>query len=146
MAAWHFLSPPGRARRRVLCADDHDQIALLVQRLLERAGHHVECVSDGRQAWERIAAEPDRFDVVVTDHQMPHLSGLELAAKLRAIGFAGKIIIQSCRLSLTEENAYRALAVDDILCKPGDVLRLAELMHAARPPESLPDCSVVFND
>ncbi len=134
MAAWHFFSPACRARRNVLCADDHDQIALLVQRLLERAGHHVECVSDGQQAWERIAAAPDHFDVVVTDHQMPHISGLELAARLRAIGFAGKIIIQSCRLSLAEESAYRALAVDNILCKPGDVLRLAELMQAAAPP------------
>lgn len=136
MAAWHFPSPAWRARRNVLCADDHDQIAQLVQRLLERAGHHVECVSDGQQAWERIAAAPDHFDVIVTDHQMPHLSGLELAAKLRAIGFAGKIIIQSCRLSSAEESAYRALAVDNILCKPGDVLRLAELMHANSPADS----------
>jgi CheY-like chemotaxis protein len=131
MSAWHFLSLSGPQSRRVLCADDHEQITLLMKRLLERAGHIVECVSNGQQAWERITAEPDAFDVIVTDHQMPQVSGLELAAKLRAIGFAGKIIIQSCRLTTDEENAFRALAVDRILCKPGDVLRLADVVREA---------------
>lgn len=134
MAAWHLPFPACRARHNVLCADDHDQIALIMQRLLERAGHHVECVSDGQQAWERIAAAPAHFDVIVTDHQMPHLSGLELAARLRAIGFSGKIIIQSGRLSPAEESAYRALAVDNILRKPGDLLRLPEFMQSPAPP------------
>ena len=129
MAAWHLFSFSPAGRRQILCADDHEQIAHLVKILLERAGHFVECVSNGQQAWERIAANPARFDVVVTDHQMPHVTGLELAAKLRAIGYTGKIIIQSCRLSTEEETAFRALEVDRILCKPGDVLRLAEVVR-----------------
>jgi CheY-like chemotaxis protein len=115
--------------RTVLCADDHEQIATLAKRLLERAGHHVECVSDGRQAWDRIAAAPAHFDVVVIDQQMPHITGLELTARLRAIGFPGKIIIQSSRLTHDEECAFRAFAVDRILCKPAGVLRLVEVVQ-----------------
>ncbi len=128
MAAWHFLSLEPAHGRHVLCADDHEQIGELVKRLLERSGHVVECVSNGQQAWDRIAEDPRHFDVVVTDHQMPGVTGLELAGKLRASGYAGKIIIQSCRLTAAEENAFRALAVDCILCKPRDVLRLAEVV------------------
>lgn len=131
MAVWN-LSSPRRSRpasRHVLCADDHEQIALLTKCLLEKAGHVVECVGDGRAAWDRLAADPARFDVVVVDHQMPHVSGLELTERLRAIGFTGKIIIQSCRLTADEETAFRALAVDRILCKPRDILRLAEVVR-----------------
>jgi CheY-like chemotaxis protein len=131
MAAGHFFPTPlfGSRHRHVLCVDDHEQIALLVKRLLERAGHIVECVSDGREAWAKLSAEPERFDVVVTDHRMPHLTGFELAERLRKIGYAGKIFIQSCRLTAEEETAFRAVGVDRILNKPGDVLKLAEIVQ-----------------
>jgi CheY-like chemotaxis protein len=119
------MPPP---RRHILCADDHEQIAMLMKRLLERAGHHVESVTDGQEAWKRLSADPTSYDFVVTDHQMPNLSGLQLVEKLRATGFAGKIIIQTCQLSPPEENAFRALAVDRILRKPGELLRLVEIV------------------
>src|SRR2546422_5463141 len=111
--AWHALPLCLQAtqRRHVLFADDEEQIGLLVKRLLERAGHDVECVENGEQAWARIAANPTLFDFVVIDQQMPGYSGLELVEKLSAIGYAGKIIIQSGRLTAEEESAFRALPV-----------------------------------
>ena len=100
-----------------------------MKRLLERAGHHVESVTDGQEAWKRLSADPTSYDFVVTDHLMPNLSGLQLVEKLRATGFAGKIIIQTCHLSAPEEDAFRALAVDRILRKPGELLRLVEIVN-----------------
>ncbi len=102
-----------------------------MKRLLERAGHQVESVADGQEAWDRLSANPADYDFVVTDHQMPNLSGLELVEKLRATGFAGKIIIQTCQLTAPEEDAFRALAVDRILRKPGELLQLVEIVNTA---------------
>jgi len=112
--------------RRILCAEDHAQMAQLVKKVLTRAGHQVVCVVDGRQALE--CATHERFDVVITDHHMPNLTGLELVTKLRAMGFCGKIVLHTSRLTPGEDAAYRELNVDAILMKPGGILQLPGLV------------------
>lgn len=110
---------------RVLCAEDHEQVAVVVQSALEQAGHLVERVEDGQKALERITSDLTFFDVLVTDHQMPRLSGLGLVSKLRDTAFSGRVIVHSSHLTAAETEAYRALAVDHILSKPAE---LAELL------------------
>jgi CheY-like chemotaxis protein len=115
-------------RKRVLCAEDQILMATLIRRVLERSGHEVVCVGDGREAWDRVEINPAGFDAVVTDHQMPVMNGLELVCRLRGIRFAGKIIVQSTHLSLAEERAYRALKVDAILHKPAGLFELPNIL------------------
>ncbi len=126
-------SPPAETNRekplRVLCAEDDDQIALILKFALERAGHEVERVADGQQALERITSDVHFFDLLVTDHQMPRLSGRGLVEKLRDTAFAGKIIVHSSHLRPADAAAYRALAVDYILSKP---VQLAEFLAAVQ--------------
>jgi CheY-like chemotaxis protein len=124
------FAPTDPSRRgqpqRVLCAEDHPQMAELMTKVLRQAGHSVVCVPDGRQALQLCDA--DRFDVVVTDHQMPNVSGLELVAQLRAKSFGGKIVVHTSRINPIEEAAYRAHAVTEILMKPGGILKLAQVV------------------
>lgn len=127
-------SPPKALR--VLCADDHEQLALVVKYAFERLGHHVECVSDGHLALERIMADVSFFNVLVTDHQMPRLSGLGLVSKLHDTAFSGVIIVHSSHLTEAEADAYRALAVDHILSKPAPLPALLNLVQQL--VESLP--------
>ena len=70
------------AGRRVLFVDDEEEIRELAVVLLGRAGFQVEAVADGFAAVERITADPQAFDVVVTDQYMPGLTGRELARKV----------------------------------------------------------------
>ncbi len=114
---------------RVLCAEDDESLALMLRLALERAGHIVERVEDGVKALERITSDVAFFDVLLTDHQMPRLSGLGLVSKLRDTAFTGLIVVHSSRLTQAEVAAYRALAVDCILNKP---VELAELLAAVQ--------------
>ena len=98
----------------------------LVEKVLTRAGHQVVCVIDGEQALE--CASHSTFDVVITDHHMPKLTGLELVTQLRAQGFQGKIVLHTSRLTPGEDAAYRKLNVDAILMKPGGILQLPALV------------------
>lgn len=102
---------------RILCAEDHEQICELLGRALSEAGHKVKCVFDGQAAWEQLAADPSAFDVLITDHQMPRLSGLDLVKKVRGTTFTGRIVVQSGNLTPELEEAYRALRVDRIVHK-----------------------------
>jgi two-component system alkaline phosphatase synthesis response regulator PhoP len=68
--------------RRILVADDEAPIANAVAMKLRNAGFEVAVALDGQEAYERATAE--RPDFIVTDLQMPGMSGLELSARLTA--------------------------------------------------------------
>jgi CheY-like chemotaxis protein len=114
---------------RVLCVDDDEPIVLLLKRVLENAGHHAECARDGRAAFERVAADLDFFDLIVTDHDMPGVRGLRLVEKLREVKFPGRIIVHSSALRKEDLCAYRAFAVDHILTKPVQLAEFLEAVH-----------------
>src|SRR3954471_4818187 len=65
---------------KVLVVEDMHPLRTLLGITLTQEGFEVRFASDGREAW-RIAQE-ETFDLVITDHSMPYLSGAELAAKL----------------------------------------------------------------
>ena len=62
----------------VLCVDDETVVADMTGKLLQRAGFRVSCVSDPREAIERLRDEGDSIAALVTDYRMPGISGLEL--------------------------------------------------------------------
>ena len=73
-------------------------------------------------------AEP--FDVVIVDHKMPQVSGIEFVQRLRAVQFGGKIIVLSAHLTDENRRAYAELNVSTMIAKPFDVHELRELMDS----------------
>jgi two-component system OmpR family response regulator len=72
--------------------------------------------------------EPKPFDVVITDHRMPRMTGLELVRRLRTKNFAGKILVLSAHLTDQEIAAYEKLNVDMMMTKPFDFDELQDAM------------------
>jgi two-component system, chemotaxis family, chemotaxis protein CheY len=108
-----------RKSLRVLYADDMQQLRELITIVLGRDGHVVEGLPNGEAALDRITAQPAAYDVVITDHHMPGMNGLELVTAIRQqTAFNGKLIIFSSELSDTVDQAYRRMKVDHILPKP----------------------------
>lgn len=68
----------------MLLAEDDDAVREFVRAVLEQVGLVVVAAPDGLAAGDRFAADPDRFDLVLTDVIMPHATGPELAARVRA--------------------------------------------------------------
>lgn len=110
---------------RVLVVDDDPDVALLVKTVLERrAGCVVFLADDGRSAIERMTEV--RPDVVVTDIEMPGLSGLELLAELRRTVPSVPVVVMTAHVSVDYAvSALRAQA-DEFLTKPLDNARLVE--------------------
>jgi CheY-like chemotaxis protein len=75
------LELPQTRTLSVLLAEDNPVNRLLAVKLLEKLGHRVVTVNDGRQAVNRLAQET--FDVVLMDVQMPELNGFEATAEIR---------------------------------------------------------------
>jgi len=120
---------------RVLSAEDHKLYAEMVTAIYEKSGHVVDAAADGQEALERIEAAPGSYDLLVTDHQMPRLNGLALVGRLRARGFAGRIIVHSSKLTENDVARYREYGVDRIAMKGQDTGDLAEIAQQLFLPE-----------
>ncbi|MEO8043553.1 MAG: response regulator [Spartobacteria bacterium] len=112
---------------RILTVEDETAVAQLLALVLCGPKCKVTAASDGAEALARIAAAPQPFDIIITDHKMPRVTGLELVRRLRAQNFSGKIVVLSAYLDADNTRAYQALGVDLLLAKPFD---MDELRHA----------------
>ena len=72
---------------KVLLTEDELSLARTYQRHLERGGHRVEVFTSAEAVYERLAAAPDEFDILVLDVLLPGMSGIELTRKLRHEGY-----------------------------------------------------------
>ena len=84
--------------------------------------------NSGWEALIKIGATAKPFDVVITDHRMPRMTGLELVRQLRARNFGGKILVLSAHLSDEDIRAYEELNVDMMMSKPFDFEELQQAM------------------
>ena len=131
-AEYRGLSP-----LNILLAEDERAVAFSIVFALKLDGHNVQVVAEGWQALASIAVEPDRFGLLITDHSMPGMTGIELVQRLRQESFRGKIMVLSAHLSSENRAAYDALAVDAMVSKPFDVHELratvTRLAHGIKP-------------
>ena len=105
---------------RILCADDNAELVELVAESLQFYGYRVDWVLDGDQALRTIAGAPDKFDLLITDMQMPHLDGHGLIVNARSSGFRGKVIVFAGALTPQDRERLGALSVEAIIDKPAN--------------------------
>jgi DNA-binding response OmpR family regulator len=86
-AGQNKINPP----QRILVADDDEHIRLINTGILSSAGYEVEAVSDGGAAWK--ALQQKRYDLLLTDNNMPKMSGLVLIENLQAAGIRLPVIM-----------------------------------------------------
>ncbi len=121
------LQPSARPRRRlrVLLAEDNLVNRKLVVRLLEKRGHHVHAVDNGRTAVIALASTTPGFDVVLMDLQMPEMSGFEATHEIRERERGGPVHVPIVALTAHAMAGDRerclAAGMDGYLSKPIEV-------------------------
>jgi PAS domain S-box-containing protein len=111
---------------RVLLAEDNPVNQTLAMRVLEKLGHKVQVVNDGREALRRSQAED--FDLILMDVQMPEMDGLEATKAIRAAeASTGKhipIIAMTAHAMKGDRETCLSAGMDGYLSKP---IRIDEL-------------------
>lgn len=104
------------ARARILYVEDDPQLRRLGQLVLARSGYEVDTAADGTEGW--AALQLAAYHLLVTDHNMPGISGLELAGHARRAGLGLPILLTSGSPGLKFEPAWNTLDHVTFLPKP----------------------------
>ena len=122
--------------KHVLYVDDDASIVFLVSRLLEKAGYRVSGFDRGAAALEAVRADPEAFDLIVTDFNMPGLSGLQVAEELRRIRPGLPVVIASGYITGELTAGARAAGVRQVVYKPDTVDELCRTIRQLLPIET----------
>jgi CheY-like chemotaxis protein len=125
---------------RVLVAEDNQVNQKIARRVLERIGHDVEIVADGRQAV--IAVLAGEFDIVLMDCQMPEMDGYEASRAIRNLPLVRQPTIIALTAHAMVEDRRQCLdaGMDDYISKPISAERLYAILdrYDSAEPARLP--------
>ena len=127
---------PGLRGACVLVVDDSDINLEVARRILELEGAQVSLAGNGQEAVELLRAQPQAFDVVLMDVQMPVMDGNEATRCIRAdLGLSNLPILALTAGALaSERQRARGAGMDDFISKPFDARSLvSSILRHVRP-------------
>jgi len=111
-----LLARQPNPRQRILVVDDDAMIRQLNTEVLSCHGYLVDTAADGDIAWDAI--QENNYDLLVTDHEMPKVTGVELLKKLHAAHLALPAILATGTYPQAELEQHPWLQIDAALLKP----------------------------
>lgn len=126
------VATSGGHGERVLYIDDDEVMRNMVNRLLKRLGYQPTCMADPQEAlaaFQAASAGEERFDVVVTDYNMPGLNGIELASAMHDLSPAVPVLLSSGYLQEGMVARAQAVGVREILQKENTVEELGPALQ-----------------
>jgi len=127
---------PGRAASpaHILVVDDDPGLRAILNAVLSSAGYRISCAADGEEGWHALCA--DRFHALITDHEMPRLTGLDLLRRVRARPLDVPVILTSGRIPWDQEDLPRLLAPGLVLRKPFSFVELLASVRRILTPRA----------
>ena len=117
--------------QRWMLVDDNEEILLMMTEAVENlTSAKVECYNSSQDALIAFTAAPEKYELVITDFEMPGMDGVELCRRLRAISPAQKIILATGSGFFTGAAARHA-GFSALLNKPFPLAALREALLTA---------------
>jgi CheY-like chemotaxis protein len=114
--------------------DDEDLRHINVQ-VLAHSGYHVDAAGDGEAAWDTL--QRNKYDLLLTDNDMPKVSGVELLHKLHAARIALPVILATGSLPTAELTAFPWIQPAALLFKPYSFVELLGTVRKVLRPAIL---------
>lgn len=115
---------------RILIADDEAHVTHVVSAKLRKAGFEVQIANDGEEALRLALEQPP--DMLITDLQMPFLSGFELAMRLKADPRTANtpVLLLTARGYVIDSSELTLTNIRQIMAKPFSAPALLEIVQA----------------
>jgi DNA-binding response OmpR family regulator len=118
---------PANSPHRILAVDEDSDLRRLYAEALARPGYDVDVAEDGAAGWE--ALQVNRYHLLITEHDLPKLTGVELVRKLRAAHLDLPVVMAAGRLPTDELARNPSLQLAATLVKPFPVDTLLDTVE-----------------
>ena len=108
----------------ILFVDDEEILVEMTREMLEESGYKVTATRSSAEALKLFMADPDRFDLLITDMTMPGMTGANLAAEILSIRPEFPIILCTGFSHIMSEQKARDLGIREFIMKPASVTEL----------------------
>ncbi len=115
--------------QHILVVDDEEAITSLVESFLKSSGYRVTTYSSGEEALSGLRLNPGNFNLVITDYNMPKISGIQLAAEIGNLKSEIPVILMSGDSYFLLKEDVAALGFKGCIAKP---FSLDNLVDAVR--------------
>jgi signal transduction histidine kinase/CheY-like chemotaxis protein len=123
---------------KVLIVDDVESNLYVGKGLMAPYGLAIDTAGSGLAAIEKVKSGRD-YDVIFMDHMMPKMDGIEAAARIRALGYAGPIVALTANAVVGQADIFLRNGFNDFISKPIDIRQLNavlnKLVRDKQPPE-----------
>jgi len=113
--------------KQILIVDDELAVREMVAQFVAQAGFRADTARDGEEGWSALCLTS--YDLVITDHEMPRLTGLNLIKRIREVSVEPPCILISGNLPLPEPDLNRIVRPGVVLPKPFSRVALVETMY-----------------
>ena len=121
------------ASARILYLDDEEPLVFIVKRMLERLGHQVAGFTTAGAALAAFNAEPQSFDLVLSDMSMPGMSGIDFATSVLQSKPDALVVILSGYMDPKDMERAEACGVHECIRKPNTLDEMRDMVTALLP-------------
>jgi len=129
--------PSGKGN--ILLVDDDEHVFPFEESLLKRLGYNITGVMDSTEALQIFEEEPNKFDLVITDHTMPKMVGSDLAKKILAIRPDMPVILCSGLTDVIDYDEIKSAGIMEFVKKPFDIDYIANIVEKCMKNKSKRD-------
>jgi len=112
------------AALRILAVDNEPSVTFSLRYIFTGPRYEISAVENGDAALARLDSGSERFDIIIVDQKMPHMTGVELVEEMRKRGITSKIMVLSAHISSEIRTAYERMDVHVMFSKPFDIGQL----------------------
>ena len=125
----HMKKPIQGGIERILLVDDEDAVVTMEKLMLERLGYQVTSRTSSIEALKVFSGNPEKFDLVITDMQMPNMSGDKLSVELNKILPGIPVLLCTGFSETMSEEKATSMGIQGFLLKP---IVMKNLSHKIR--------------
>lgn len=103
---------------RILLVDDETAILRIEEQIIQRLGYRVTSMGGSREAFDAFSKRPGDFDLIITDMTMPHMTGMQLAQKVKSIRPDIPVVICTGFSDQISKETWQAAGIQGFVTKP----------------------------
>ena len=119
-----------RGEGRILIVDDEELLVQVEERMLQRIGYQVTSRTSSLEILEVFRRQPDAFDLLITDHTMPGMTGAELAREFLSIRPDFPIVLCTGFSEMIDEAIAKGIGIKAFVMKPVVMRELAGVLQS----------------